>query len=73
VIATAGQEGAAKLWDPVTGEERSTLPRESNHLTQVLFDSPRHRLLGCDASVQLQVWPTAEVEVDANQSESATQ
>ncbi len=59
LIATAGQEGAAKLWDPVTGEERGTLPTVSDHLTQVLFDTRRGRLLGCNATPVVFGWEGA--------------
>jgi len=44
LIATAGRDGTARLWDPATGEHRHTLTGHRGSVLAVAF-SPDGRLL----------------------------
>ena len=44
LLATAGYDGTARLWDPATGEHRGTLAGHADRVTGVAF-SPDGRLL----------------------------
>jgi WD40 repeat protein len=56
-VATASQDGTAKLWDPVTGRVRFTLTGHHGFVTSLAFT--RGRLVTVDSNEVMRVWDPA--------------
>jgi WD40 repeat protein len=59
VLATAGQDGAARLWHPVTAEPIADLPGGGAAWVECLAWSPDGRLLAASAGRTVRVWDPA--------------
>jgi len=58
-VATASRDGTAKLWDPITGEERFMFTDHHGWVKSVCFSGDSQRLITVDSNEDMKVWDVA--------------
>ena len=57
LVATAGQDGTARVWDVATGSPVASLPGHSSGVTQVAFRADRGAIATGDGKGITRIWP----------------
>jgi WD40 repeat protein len=55
-LATAGKEGNVCLWDPATGQQRTTWPAHPHGVRAITFDREGRRLATCGNDHAVRLW-----------------